>query len=179
MTRQEKAIIIEQLTEKFSSNPNFYLTDASGLSVAQINAFRRMCFDKGLEYSVYKNTLVKKALEKLEVAYEENGLNEALKGYTGILFTSEDNANVPAKVITEYRKKRNQKKPLLKAASIDTDVFVGEEHLKMLTELKSKPELIGEVIALLQSPAKNVISALQSGKHTLAGLVKALEEREN
>jgi large subunit ribosomal protein L10 len=179
MTRQEKATIIEQLTEKFSSNPNFYLTDASGLSVAQINAFRRMCFDKGLEYSVYKNTLVKKALEKLEVAYEENGLNEALKGYTGILFTSEDNANVPAKVITEYRKKRNQKKPLLKAASIDTDVFVGEEHLKMLTELKTKTELVGEVIALLQSPAKNVISALLSGKHTIAGLVKALEEREN
>lgn len=179
MTRQEKATIIEKLTEKFTNNPNFYLTDASGLSVAQINAFRRMCFDKGLEYNVYKNTLVKKALENVNVDYAGNGLEDALKGFTGILFTSEDNANVPAKVITEYRKKRNAKKPLLKAASIDTDVFVGEDNLKLLTELKTKAELVGEVVALLQSPAKNVLSALLSGKHTIAGLVKALEEREN
>jgi len=179
MTRQEKATIIDELTEKFTNNANFYLTDASGLSVAQINAFRRLCFEKGLEYNVYKNTLVKKALEKLEVDYTDNGLNDALKGFTGILFTSEDNANVPAKAITEYRKKKSQKKPLLKAASIDSDVFIGEEHLKMLSELKSKPELIGEVVALLQSPAKNVLSALLSGKDTIGGLVKALEEREN
>lgn len=179
MTRQEKATIIEELSAKFTNNPNFYLTDASGLSVAQINAFRRLCFEKGLEYNVYKNTLVKKALESVNVEYAGNGLEDALKGFTGILFTSEDNANVPAKVITEYRKKRNQKKPLLKAASIDTDIFVGEENLKMLSELKTKSELIGEVVALLQSPAKNVVSALLSGKHTIAGLVKALEEREN
>jgi large subunit ribosomal protein L10 len=179
MTREEKAIIIDELAEKFTNNPNFYLTDASGLSVAQINAFRRLCFEKGLEYNVYKNTLVKKALEKLEVDYTDNGLEEALKGFTGILFTSEDNANVPAKAITEYRKKKSAKKPLLKAASIDTDVFIGEEHLKMLSELKSKPELIGEVISLLQSPAKNLLSALLSGEHTIGGLVKALEEREN
>ena len=179
MTRQEKATIIEELSAKFTNNPNFYLTDASGLSVAQINAFRRLCFEKGLEYNVYKNTLVKKALESVNVEYAGNGLEDALKGFTGILFTSEDNANVPAKVITEYRKKRNRKKPLLKAASIDTDIFVGEENLKMLSELKTKSELIGEVVALLQSPAKNVVSALLSGKHTIAGLVKALEEREN
>ena len=179
MTRHEKATIIEELSAKFTNNPNFYLTDASGLSVAQINAFRRLCFEKGLEYNVYKNTLVKKALESVNVEYAGNGLEDALKGFTGILFTSEDNANVPAKVITEYRKKRNQKKPLLKAASIDTDIFVGEENLKMLSELKTKSELIGEVVALLQSPAKNVVSALLSGKHTIAGLVKALEEREN
>ncbi|MEJ2004594.1 MAG: 50S ribosomal protein L10 [Cyclobacteriaceae bacterium] len=179
MTRQEKATIIDNLTEKFTNNANFYLTDASGLSVAQINAFRKLCFEKGLEYNVYKNTLVKKALEKLEVNYTDNGLEDALKGFTGILFTSEDNANVPAKVLTEFRKKKNDKKVLLKAASIDQDIFLGEENLKMLSELKSKTELIGEVVALLQSPAKNVLSALLSGRDTLGGLVKALEEREN
>lgn len=179
MTRQEKASIIEELTELFKNNPNYYLTDSSGLTVAQINAFRRLCYDKGLDYRVFKNTLVKKALENVEVDYASNGLDEALKGFTGILFTSEDSANLPAQVIRDYRKKKKEEKPLLKAASIDSDVFLGEEHLKMLSELKSKSELIGEVIALLQSPAKNVVSALQSGGNTLSGLVKALEERSN
>jgi large subunit ribosomal protein L10 len=177
MTREEKATIIEKLTEKFSSTNYFYITDASGLSVAQINAFRKMCFDKGVEYNVYKNTLIKKALENVGTANEQ--LDEALKGFSGIIFTNEDGANVPAKTITDYRKKQGSKKPLLKAASIDSDVFLGEEHLKMLAELKSKTELIGDIVALLQSPAKNVVSALQSGKNTLGGLIKALEEREN
>ncbi len=178
MTRQEKASIIEELTELFKNNPNYYLTDSSGLSVAQINAFRRLCFENGLEYRVFKNTLVKKALENVEVDYDANGLGDALKGFTGILFTSEDNANVPAKAIRKYRKK-DVTKPILKAASIDSDVFIGDDHLNMLSELKSKSELIGEVISLLQSPAKNVLSALQSGGNTLSGLVKALEERSN
>ncbi|MTI20501.1 50S ribosomal protein L10, partial [Fulvivirga sp. RKSG066] len=174
MTRQEKANIIDNLTEKFTKNSNFYIADASGLSVGQINAFRKMCFDKGVEYGVFKNTLIKKALEKAGTDHEP--LNEALKGFSGVIF-SEEVANLPAKVITEYRKKQGSEKPLLKAASIDSDVFLGEEHLKMLSELKSKQELIGDVIGLLQSPAKNVVSALQSGKNNLAGLVKALSER--
>jgi len=176
MTRQEKANIIDNLAEKFTNNTNFYIADASGLSVSQINAFRKLCFDKGVEYGVFKNTLIKKALEKVEIDHEP--LNDALKGFSGVIF-SEEVANLPAKVITEYRKKQGGERPLLKAASIDSDVFLGEEHLKMLSELKSKQELIGEVISLLQSPAKNVVSALQSGKNNLAGLVKTLSEREN
>lgn len=177
MTREEKAKIIDNLTEKFNSTNYFYITDASGLNVAQINAFRKMCFERGVEYNVYKNTLIQKALEKIGAANEQ--LDEALKGFSGIIFTTEESANVPAKAITEYRKKQGFQKPSLKAASIDSDVFLGEENLKMLSELKSKTELIGEVIALLQSPAKNVVSALQSGKNTIGGLIKALEEREN
>lgn len=176
MTRQEKANIIDNLAEKFEKNSTFYLADASGLSVGQINVFRKMCYEKGVEYGVYKNTLIKKALEKKGVDYTE--LEDALKGFSGVIF-SEEIGNLPAKVIKDYRKKLGADKPLLKAASIDSDVFLGEEHLKMLTELKSKQELIGEVIGLLQSPAKNVVSALQSGKNTLGGLVKALSEREN
>ncbi|MEX2336597.1 MAG: 50S ribosomal protein L10 [Fulvivirga sp.] len=176
MTRQEKANIIEALTEKFSNNPHFYITDASGLSVAQINAFRRVCFDRGVEYGVYKNTLIKKALGNVEGDFAD--LDGSLKGFSGVLF-SQEVANLPGKVLTEYRQKQGLKKPLLKAASIDRDFFIGEENLKTLSELKSKQELVGEVIALLQSPAKNVISALQSGKNTLGGLVKALAEREN
>jgi large subunit ribosomal protein L10 len=177
MTKGEKAIIIDKLTEKFSNTSYYYITDASGLSVKQINAFRQMCYDKGVEYNVYKNTLVKKALQNVGTANEQ--LDEALKGFSGIIFTTEEGANLPAKTITEYRKKQGSKKPLLKAASIDSDVFLGEEHLKMLSELKTKAELVGEIIALLQSPAKNVVSALQSGKNILGGLLKTLEEREN
>lgn len=176
MTRQEKATIIDNLTEKFQTNGNYYITDASGLSVAQINAFRRLCFEKGVQYNVYKNTLIKKALENIEG--DTTQLEDALKGFSGVIFSGEI-SNAPAKVITEYRKKQGGDRPVLKAASIDSDVFIGEENLKMLSELKSKAELVGEIVTLLQSPAKNVISALQSGKHNIAGLVKALADREN
>lgn len=176
MTRQEKASIIEALTEKFSNNPHFYIADASGLTVAQVDAFRKVCYEKGIEYGVFKNTLIKKALLNVEGDFAE--LDSSLKGFSGVLFSNEV-ANLPGKVITEYRKKQGLNKPLLKAASIDRDFFIGEENLKTLSELKSKQELIGEVIALLQSPAKNVVAALQSGKDTLGGLVKTLADREN
>lgn len=176
MTKEEKVKLIEELKEKFQNNQYFYITDASGLSVAQVNALRKACFDKGVDYKVYKNTLIKKALESSDVDYTEKGLTDTLKGFSGIMFAPEI-GNAPAKVIKEYRKKQGLEKPVLKAASIDTDVFIGEENLSMLSELKSKDELIGDVIALLQSPAKNVISALMSGENKLAGLVKALEER--
>lgn len=177
MTREEKAKIIEELSVKFSDNAHFYITDAGGLSVAEVNAFRRMCFKAGIEYGVYKNTLITKALEKQE-GVDYSPLYSALKGFSGVLFSKEV-GNAPAKVMTEYLAKEGKKKgkPELKAASISADFFIGAENLKMLSELKSKNELIGDVIALLQSPAKNVISALQSGKNTLAGLVKTLEER--
>jgi large subunit ribosomal protein L10 len=123
---------------------------------------------------VYKNSFIKKALEAQEADYSE--MFESLKGFSGVLFSPEV-GNAPAKVIKEFRKKHKIEKPLLKAAAIDTDVFIGDENLVFLSELKSKNELIGDVIALLQSPAKNVISALQSGGNKLSGLVKALEER--
>ena len=158
MTKEEKINVVAELTEKLKANNNFYLTDASGFTVAQVNDFRRLCFEKGVEYRVYKNTMIKKALENLSDDY--TALDEALKGFSGVIF-SEEIANLPAKVIKEFRKKQGGEKPVLKAASIDTDVF------------------IGEVITLLQSPAKNVISALQSGGKTLAGLVKTLSEKEN
>jgi len=174
MTREEKAQIIDELSVKFSQHQHFYVTDASGLTVEQINAFRRLCFNAGVEYRVYKNTLIRKALEK-------NGnpnvaeIAKALKGFSGVIFSKEA-GNAPAKVIKAYRKKV-EGRPNFKAASIGTDLFVGEGNLNLLSELKSKNELIGEIISLLQSPAKNVLSALLSGKHTVAGLVKALETR--
>ncbi len=174
MTREEKAQVIEELAEKFSQNAHFYITDASGLTVEQINTFRKMCFKAGVEYRVYKNTLIRKALEKQSGNYED--LYKALHGFSGVIFSKEV-GNAPAKVIQEYRRKMKDR-PALKAASIESALFVGEEHLQTLAELKSKNELIGEVISLLQSPAKNVLSALLSGKNTVAGLVKALEERK-
>ena len=174
MTREEKAQIIEELSKKFAENTHFYITDASGLTVEQVNAFRRLCFKSGIEYGVYKNTLIRKALEKQD-GVDFSPIFKVLHGFSGVLFSKEI-GNMPAKVIKEYRKKLDGK-PVLKAASIDSDFFIGEENLNTLSELKSKNELIGEVISLLQSPAKNVISALQSGKHTIAGLVKTLEER--
>jgi large subunit ribosomal protein L10 len=174
MTKEEKATIIDELSEKFSQNNHYYITDASGLTVAQINAFRRICFNTGVEYRVYKNTLIRKALEKQGV--NNNDLFDVLHGFSGVIF-SKESGNAPAKAIKEYRKKM-EGKPGLKAASIETAVFIGEQHLDTLSSLKSKNELIGDIISILQSPAKNVISALLSSKHTVAGLLKTLEERK-
>ncbi|MBT1702058.1 50S ribosomal protein L10 [Chryseosolibacter indicus] len=176
MTREEKAQIIDELAEKFANNNHFYITDATGFTVAQVNNFRRLCFKSGIEYRVYKNTLIQKALERQD-GTDFSPLFKTLHGFSGVMFSKEV-GNAPAKVIDEFRKKV-QGKPVLKGASIETALFIGDENLQTLVALKSKNELIGEVISLLQSPAKNVISALQSGKHTVAGLVKALEERAN
>ena len=176
MTKEEKGVLIDDLAEKLRNTTHFYIADTGGLSVAQINEFRAMCFKQGIEYRVVKNTLIRKALEQLDTDYSSFG--EVLKGTSGIMFSPEV-SNAPAKVIKEYRKKdKNLTKPEFKGASIDSDLFVGSQHLDMLSSLKSKNELIGEVIGLLQSPAKNVISALKSGQHTIAGLVKTLSERE-
>ncbi len=175
MTREEKAKLIAGLAEKFENTDHFYITDSSGLSVGEINQFRASCYEQDVDYRVVKNTIIKKALETLEVDYSE--LDAALKGFSGVMFVNE-NANVPAKVIKDFQKKNKLGKPHLKAASIDSDIFMGEDQLDLLSKLKSRQELIGEVINLLQSPAKNVIGALQSGGHTLAGIVKTLSERE-
>ncbi|HEY4655108.1 MAG TPA: 50S ribosomal protein L10 [Cyclobacteriaceae bacterium] len=176
MTRDEKAQIIEALAQKFAENAHFYIADASGLSVEQINAFRRLCYKSGVEYGVYKNTLIRKALEKQDGA-DYSALFGVLKGFSGVIF-SKETGNLPARVLKEYHKKL-EGKPVLKAASIESDLFIGADNLTMLSELKSRDELIGDVIAILQSPAKNVISGLLSGKHKIAGIVKALEERGN
>ncbi len=174
MTKEEKATIIDELSDKFAQNNHFYITDASGLTVAQINAFRRICFNSGVEYRVYKNTLIQKALEKKGGNYDD--LYKVLRGFSGVIF-SKESGNAPAKAIKEYRKKL-EGRPALKAASVESALFIGEEHLDMLSELKSKNELIGDIISLLQSPAKNVLSALLSSKQTVAGLLKTLEERK-
>ena len=177
MTREEKAVVIEELVQKFSDNSHFYITDASGMTVADTNALRRLCFERGVEYRVFKNTLIQKALERMDSDYTP--FNDAvLKGFSGIMFSAE-NANAPAKLIKEFRKKSGGESPMLKGASIDTDLFIGEENLNTLSELKSKAELIGEIIGLLQSPAKNVISGLQGAGGKLAGILKTLSERDN
>jgi large subunit ribosomal protein L10 len=173
MTREEKGQIIDELAEKFSQHNHFYITDASGFSVGQINAFRRICFNQGVEYRVYKNTMIRKALEKQKGNFEP--MFKVLHGFSGVIF-SKESGNAPAKAIKEYRKK-NEGKPAFKAASIQSDLFFGEENLSVLNDLKSKNELIGEIISMLQSPAQNVLSALLSSKQTVAGLVKTLEGR--
>lgn len=176
MTREEKAEIIDELSQKFADNAHFYITDASGLTVAQVNAFRRLCFKSGVEYRVYKNTLIQKALEKQENGVDYSPLFGVLKGFSGVIFSKEV-GNAPAKIIKEYQTKV-EGKPGFKGASVASDLFIGADQLKVLSELKSKNELIGEVISLLQSPAKNVISALLAGGgNKVAGIVKALEER--
>ena len=174
MTREEKGQIIDELAEKFSQHNHFYITDASGFSVEQINAFRRICFKKGVEYRVYKNTMIRKALEKNTTGNFEP-IYKVLHGFSGVIF-SKESGNAPAKAIKEYRIK-NEGKPGFKAASINADLFIGEENLNVLNDLKSKNELIGEIISSLQSPAKNVLGALLSSKQTVAGLIKTLEAR--
>ena len=176
MTRLEKENAIAELKEKFDNNNFFYLTDSSTLSVADVNDLRRKCFEHGVEMKVVKNTLARNALESAPEEKEYAGLYDSLKGPTALLFTS--TANIPAKIIEEFRKSKKTDRPILKAAYIDYAVFVGDDQLKALANIKSKEELIGEIVALLQSPMKNVVGALKSGGNTLAGLVKALEERE-
>ena len=173
MNKQEKDQVIEQLRDKFDNTAYIYFTDASSMTVEQVNKLRRMCFQQGIEMTVVKNKLAKKAMERLGEERRFEPVFKALAGPTAIMLT--DTASAPAKLIKEFRK--GGTKPALKAAYIDSDVFFGEESLEVLIALKSKADLVGEVIMLLQSPARNVISALQSAGQTIAGLVKTLEER--
>lgn len=176
MTREEKAVIIDELSQKFASTPYFYITNAAGMSVSEVNALRSLCFERGVEYRVVKNTLIKKALETLDTDYTP--FDEALKGFSGIMFHPES-GKVPAQLIKDFKKKSGSDKLKFKGASVDTALFVGESQLDVLISLKSKQELIGEVIGLLQSPAKNVIGALTSGGQNLAGILKTLSEKED
>lgn len=172
MTREEKSQVIETLTAQLSDNANIYLADISGLNAGNTTNLRRACFKAGVRLEVVKNTLLKKAMESSDKDFGE--LKDILKGNTSLMFS--ETGNAPAKVIKEFRKKSD--KPVLKGAYIQESIYVGDNQLDSLVELKSKDELVGEIIGLLQSTAKNVISALKSGGNTIAGLVKTLSERE-
>lgn len=171
MRKEEKQEIVQALTERIKSYSSFYITDTADLTVEKVNGIRRKCFEQGIAIQVVKNSLIKKAL--IEAGIDTAELDGALKGASTMLFSEVGNA--PAKLIKQLRKEGD--KPVLKAAYIEETTFVGDNQLDSLVNLKSKNELIADVIALLQSPAKNVISALQSGGNTISGLVKALEER--
>lgn len=174
MKRQEKGAIIEELTEKFQTIPFFYITEANGMTVAETNDLRRKCFERGIEYKVVKNSFIKKALDSLETDYSPFN-DTVLHGNSALMFHAE-NGKLPAQLIKEFRKTSD--KLQLKAASIDSGLFIGADQLDTLISLKSRQELVGEIIGLLQSPAKNVISALQGGGNKLAGILKTLSERE-
>lgn len=175
MTRDEKTVAIAELKETFSGYSFFYLADASTMTAQQVNTLRRRCFEEDVKMVVVKNTIAKKALSDAPDSKNFGQLFESFSGPTTLLFST--NPNLPARLISDFRK--TSERPLLKAAYIDTAVFVGDDQLKMLTKLKSKNELVGEVLGLLQSPARNVIGALQSGGQKIAGLVKTLQERGN
>jgi len=173
MTREEKNEAIQELTQLLEGSNTVYIADIAGLNAVETSNLRRSAFNKQIKVSVVKNTLLKKAMENSSKDFEE--LYPILVGNTSIMIAEAGNA--PARLIKDFRKK-NQEKPILKGAFIEESIYVGDDQLESLTQIKSKEELIGDVITLLQSPAKNVISALQGGGgQKIAGLVKALEER--
>ena len=172
MTREEKSNVIEDLTARLTATSVIYIADISGLDAETTSNLRRACFKADVKLEVVKNTLLSKAMESSENNYGE--LPSILKGNTSIMIA--DTGNVPAKVIKEFRKKSD--KPLLKGAYIDEAVFIGDNQLETLASIKSKEEVIGDIVTILQSPAKNVVSALKSGGGKIAGLIKTLSERE-
>src|ERR1700742_542069 len=155
MNKDQKNEVIELLKDKFNQYNNFYVTNTESLSVEQVGKLRRICFSKKVEMKVAKNTLIKKALEGID-NNRFSGMYESLNGVTALLFS--ENPKEPALIISSFRKDGNIEKPVLKAAFIDGDVFAGDNQLKTLSTLKTKQDLLGEIIGLLQSPAKNVIS---------------------
>lgn len=171
MTRETKAQAIEELKGVLADNATIYLADISELNASQSSELRRNCFKNGVKLQVVKNTLLKKAMEASDKEFDE--LYGSLKGNTSIMIAEQ--ANAPAKVIKDFRKKAE--KPILKGAWIEESCYVGDDQLEALVAIKSKEELLGEIVTLLQSPAKNVLSALQSGGNTVSGLVKALSEK--
>ena len=173
MRRDEKNAIVDSLAEKLEEYSHFYLTDTAELNAADTSALRRKCFEKEILMVVVKNTLLKRALEKSEKDFDE--LYDVLKGSTSVMFTN--TGNIPAKLIKEFRKKHD--KPVLKAAFVEESVYVGDSELDALVAVKSKDELLGDLIALLQSPVRNVMSALQSGSGTIHGVLETLSQREN
>lgn len=172
MTREEKSQVIQDLTARLTETPSIYLADISGLNAAVISNLRRACFKADIKLMVVKNTLLAKAMEATDKDFEN--LPETLKGNTSIMLS--ETGNAPAKVIKDFRKKNE--KPVLKGAYVEEAVYVGDEQLDALVNIKSKEEVIGDIIGLLQSPAKNVVSALKSSGSKLSGILKTLSEKE-
>jgi large subunit ribosomal protein L10 len=172
MTREEKAKYIDELTAELTASNIFYLADTAELTVEVVNNLRRRCFQSNIRMKVVKNTLLQKAMDRVE-GKDFGNLGETLSGATSIMFS--EVGNLPAKLIQEFRKKNE--KPVLKGAYIDEAVFVGDNQLDALANLKSRDELIGDIIGLLQSPAKNVVSGLTGAGSKIAGILKTLEER--
>ena len=171
MRKEDKKQLIDSLTQQLTENNNFYITDVSNLNAEATSNLRRLCYKYGIKMQVVKNTLLKKAMESAERNYDE--LYETLKGNTSIMFAEAGNG--PAKMIKEFRKKSDR--PVLKGAFIEEMTYLGDDQLAFLTTIKSKDELVADIVALLQSPAKNVISALQSGGSKLSGILKTLSEK--
>ena len=172
MTREEKSQVIEELTAQLSENANIYLADISGLDAGTTSNLRRACFKANVKLAVVKNTLLEKAMDASEREFGE--LPSILKGNTSVMYS--ETGNAPAKVIKAFRKKSD--KPLLKGAFIEETIYLGDDQLDMLVDIKSREELIGEIIGLLQSPAKNVVSALQSSGGKLSGILKTISQKE-
>jgi len=172
MTREEKSQVIEELTAQLAESPNIYLADISGLNAGNTSDLRRACYKANVKLNVVKNTLLAKAMEASDKEFGD--LPSVLKGNTSVMYS--ETGNGPAKVIKNFRKKSD--KPLLKGAFIEEAIYIGDEQLDLLVEIKSKEEVIGDIIGLLQSPAKNVISALKSSGGKLAGILKTLSEKE-
>jgi large subunit ribosomal protein L10 len=173
MTREEKGQIIEELAGKFGETPNYYFADGTGMSVEKTDKFRRECFRRGFEYVVVKNSLIEKALERQDLG-DSSFASSVLKGFTGIIFSADPKA--PAKLIKEFSKENNGL-PTFKGAIVDRSYFSGAAQLDILVTLKTKNELIGDVIGLLQSPMQNVVSGLKGSGSKIAGVLKTLSER--
>ncbi len=172
MKREEKDIIVNNLVDQLNGSPHFYLTDTSELNAEATGLLRRKCFESKIKMVVVKNTLLKRALDKTDYNVEE--LYDVLKGSTAIMFT--ETGNTPAKVIKEFRKKFE--KPLIKAAYVEESIYIGNDQLENLVNIKSKEELLGDIIGLLQSPMKTVISQLKSGNNILAGVLETLSDKK-
>jgi large subunit ribosomal protein L10 len=173
MTREEKSKVIERLTAELAENTNIYMTDVSGLNASETSKLRRACFKANIKLSVVKNTLLSKAMESSDKDF--GNLSEVLVGNTALMYSEVGNS--PAKLIKQFRKK--SERPHLKGASIEDSVYVGDDQVEFLANIKSREELIGEIVTILQSPAKNVISALQSSGSTISGVLKTLSEKNN
>jgi len=173
MRREEKDVIIENLAQRLNDTKHFYLTDISELNAEETSNLRRKCFEKEISLLVVKNTLLRKAMEKSEGAYDD--LYDVLKDSTSIMFC--ETGNTPAKLIKELRK--TMERPLIKAAFVEESVYIGDDQLEALSNIKSKDELLGDLLTLLQSPATNLVSALASSGNNMAGALKTLSEKEN
>ena len=171
MKREEKQVIIDNLTEQIKAHKHIYISDISELDAAATQELRRACFKAGIKLIQVKNTLLRVALDGLEADYNE--IHSALTGSSAVMLS--ETGNAPAKLIKEFRK--NHDKPVLKAAFVEECAYVGENQLDALVSIKSKEELLGDIVLLLQSPMQKLISALESGKNTIGGVLKTLEDR--